>query len=207
MICSKKDLHRFIVNDANSMGININSKFSALKSNILNPRWKFIKLLRTCEYYSNNKNSFINALWYQIYLFRYKRLGLKLGFSIPLNVFDEGLSLPHYGTIIVSKNAKIGKNCRVHACVNIGASGGDPRAPQIGDNVYIGPGAKLFGNISIEEGCTIGANAVVNKSVEIPNSIIGGVPAKVLKISSGNWWEKNGLTLKSVENENMVLVN
>ena len=36
--------------------------------------------------------------------------------------------------------------------------------PILGNNIYIGPGAKIFGKIQIVDGCKIGANAVVNKS-------------------------------------------
>ena len=60
--------------------------------------------------------------------------------------------------------------------VNIGANGGEP--PVFGDNVYIGPGAKIFGDIKIASGCRIGANAVVCKNCEEENSTLVGVPAK-----------------------------
>ena len=77
--------------------------------------------------------------------------------------------------------------------VNIGANGGSSKAPQIGNNVYIGPGAVIYGDISIADGCYIGANAVVNKSFVEPNSIIAGVPAKVIGQEDTKWWEKNRL--------------
>ena len=68
----------------------------------------------------------------------------------------------------------------MHACVNIGASNGEKEAPQFGDNVYIAPGAKIFGNITIASNTAIGANAVVNKSFLEENTIIAGIPAKVI---------------------------
>ena len=52
---------------------------------------------------------------------------------------------------------------------------------------------KVFGDIEIADGCYIGANAVVNKSILEPNSVIVGIPAKVLKKDPVHWWEKNGL--------------
>jgi serine O-acetyltransferase len=97
----------------------------------------------------NNKNKNIfQWLSYFIVRMKYRRLSLKLGFSIPINVFGPGLSIPHYGTIVVSKFARIGSNCRIHVGVNIGASAGEAKAPQLGHNIYIGPGAILFGDIS-----------------------------------------------------------
>jgi serine O-acetyltransferase len=52
--------------------------------------------------------------------------------------------------------------------------------PTIGDNVGFGPGAKVLGNITIGDNCFVAANAVVVKDMPA-NSIIGGVPAKVIK--------------------------
>lgn len=54
--------------------------------------------------------------------------------------------------------------------------------PNIGNNVWIGPGAKLFGRIEIADNCQVGANAVVNKTFNIPGSIIVGCPARVVKV-------------------------
>lgn len=145
-----------------------------------NPNYTFQKRLRKLEYYTNCKNKGIYKL-YVIYLrYKFKKISIKLGFSIPLNVFGPGLSIVHYGTIVVNNRARIGKNCRIHACVNIGASGGQKAAPQIGDNVYIAPGAKIFGDIKIPNNTAIGANAVVNKSFEEENKVLGGIPAKVI---------------------------
>ncbi|MEQ9413232.1 MAG: hypothetical protein RIF39_05350 [Cyclobacteriaceae bacterium] len=116
--------------------------------------------------------------------YRYQTLSVKLGYTIPVNVVGPGLSIAHRGTIVINGNAKIGANCRLHVCVNIGASGKSNKAPVIGDNVYIGPGAKIFGDIIIGSNTIIGANAVINKSFETGNIAIGGVPGQ--SIGSGN---------------------
>lgn len=103
------------------------------------------------------------------------RLGLKLGFSISENTFEEGLSIAHYGTIIVNPNVRVGKNCRIHTGVNIGADT-NGNTPVIGNTVYIGPGAKIFGGIKIGDNTAIGANAVVTKSFP-GNGTLVGMPA------------------------------
>lgn len=108
---------------------------------------------------------------------------MKLGFSIPHNVFGPGLSIAHYGTIVVSSGARIGANCRIHAGVNIGANAGEKDAAYIGDNVYIGPGAKIIGNVKIGSDSVIGANAAVVSDVAC-GITVGGVPAK--KISDND---------------------
>lgn len=82
---------------------------------------------------------------------------------------------------MINANCLIGENCRIQNNVNISATGGSSKAPIIGDNVYIGSGAVIFGDIVIADNCYIGANAVVNKSFVEPFSVIVGVPAKVVK--------------------------
>jgi serine O-acetyltransferase len=157
-----------------------------------NPIIKYLYYLRKAEYYTNVKSPF-NQLFKYYYLMRIRKLGLKTGFSIPINVFGPGLALPHIGPVIVNRNASIGKNCRLHVCTNIGASGGNKEAPCIGDNVYIGPSAVLFGGIHIGNNVTIGANATVNRSFSNENVVIAGTPAKVVKENYPNWVEFNKL--------------
>ena len=127
------------------------------------------------------------------YYEKYLSISLKTGISIPKNTCDRGLTLYHYGSIVVNAACQIGKNCCIMNNVNIGANQGSLKAPIIGDNVYIGPGAVIFGEITIADGCYIGANAVVNKSVLEPNSVIVGIPAKVIKTDPVHWWVKNRL--------------
>lgn len=104
------------------------------------------------------------------------RLGTRLGFSIPKNVFGPGLCIVHPGTIVVNPRAKVGKCCRIHPSTCIGDCDG---VPSLGDYVYIAPGAKLFGGISLGDDVAVGANAVVNKSFG-SHVTIGGTPAKIL---------------------------
>jgi len=143
--------------------------------------WQFMVLLRNLEDLELRRQSPLVKTRRLLIYRRYRELGHFLGFSIPPHVFGAGLSIAHHGTIVVNKATRVGVNCRLHVCVNIGsAAGAEHSAPTIGDNVYIGPGAKIFGPINIADGCAIGANAVVNRSFNTPNRLIGGVPAKEL---------------------------
>ena len=106
-------------------------------------------------------------------------MSIQLGFTIPINVFGPGLSIGHVGTIVVNSSARIGANCRIHVCTSIAtAAGYSDKAPKIGNNVYIGPGAKIFGDIIIADEIAIGANSVVNSSFMEPGITLAGVPAK-----------------------------
>jgi len=141
--------------------------------------WKFQILLRKLEYYKNCKKLVIYSPIISMLQIKFHILSVLLGFTIPINVFGPGLNIAHRGTIIVSSFAKVGANCRIHACVNIGTKAGyTDVAPILGDNIYIGPGVKIFGDVKIANGIAIGANSVVNKSFEEENISIAGVPAK-----------------------------
>jgi serine O-acetyltransferase len=191
MIQSKTDLKYYIIQDKKMNGI-IEKSFSSKIKNTLFPdlTLKYLRFLRKSEYYYNN--NCIVQYWYR---YRLRKMGLKLGYSIPINVFGPGLSIPHRGTIVVNSKARIGANCRLHVCVNIGASGGNPNAPQIGNNVYIGPGAILFGDITIADNVTVGANATVNSSCEQQNVVLAGSPAKIVKEGYPCWLEFNDISL------------
>lgn len=142
-----------------------------------NDTYYFLWVMRHYEYWVNQAGAVkkaIGMLWH----IRYKRISMKCGFSIPINRIGPGLCLPHYGTIIISSEAKIGNNCKIHAGVNIGATSGSSEAKTIGDNVYIGPGAKIIGGGSIASRVVIGANAVVVGDVLEEGITIAGVPAK-----------------------------
>ena len=153
-----------------------------------NEIWKFERLLRYTEYCCNCRSML--RIWY---MWRIRRQSIKLGFSIPINVFGPGLSIAHYGTIVVNSHARVGANCRIHVGVNIGKSGGGNNAPKIGDNCYIGPGAIIFGDINIANNITIGANSTVNRSCDQERVVLAGTPAKVVKEQAKTWVEYNNM--------------
>ncbi len=175
MIHSKKELRKFLQLDALASGR------SSTRAKVFGDEiWKFQIALRHLEFGSQ----LLGAariyyaplqIWFRL---RYHALSLKLGYSIPLNVFDSGLCIVHRGTIVVSKGAIIGRNCRIHEGVTIGATNGNDRAAVIGNNVFISAGAKIIGNVNIANDVAIGANAVVVCSITEPGTTWGGVPAK-----------------------------
>ena len=101
---------------------------------------------------------FVQALW---------------GIEIPRTAkIGPGLYIGHYGGITVSPVAVIGRDCNLSQGITIGVSGSGAKrgAPRIGDNVYIAPGARLFGKIAIGNNVKIGANAVIHK--DLPDNAI-----------------------------------
>lgn len=181
MIQSKQDYLYYLNADRIALGISAKPGFLKKFKALFFPDyiWEFQKSLRKLEYYANTPSGFVKKIRKFFVLRRYRRLSYKLGFSIPINVFGPGLSIAHYGTIVVNPAARVGANCRLHVGVNIGTEAGYAgRAPQIGNNCYIGPGAVMYGEISIADNVAVGANAVVNKSVAESNISVAGAPAK-----------------------------
>lgn len=94
-----------------------------------------------------------------------------------------GIILLHTGAIYIHPATKIGANCVIGAQVVIGQSRmNDTRVPTIGDNVFIGAGAKIIGPINVSDNTIIGANAVVLKDTPKYSTMVGA-PAKAVKIS------------------------
>lgn len=143
MIQSKADYKYYLNRDKQANGVPLKpSVFWYIKQSFFpHEEWNFIKRMRYLEYCQNvvrKKGCYGWVLWL-FAKYRFRRISLKLGYSIPINVFGPGLSLPHRGNIVINPNTQIGENCRIHVGVNIGAH--KDKAPKIGDNVYIGPGA------------------------------------------------------------------
>ena len=182
MIKSKSEYLYYLHRDREARGISKQNFIQNIKEIILpNETLKFQKKLRKIEYYKNCKKGIINKIYFTYLNYSFRKHSVKLGFSIPPNVFGPGLCILHYGTIVVNSRAKIGENCRMEVCVNIGASGGNPNAPKIGNNVYIAPGVKIYGDIQIGNNIAIGANSSVNKSFSEDSIMIAGSPAKKIK--------------------------
>ena len=83
------------------------------------------------------------------------------------------------GTVI-HKNTVIGDNCTVAQNVTIGRNFGDEKVPKIGNDVYIGAGSVVFGEITIGDNVIIGSNSVVNKSIP-SNCTVAGNPFRILQ--------------------------
>lgn len=142
--------------------------------------WKFVKYLRKAEYYANQKGK-LNSIIYYFYRRKYNRLGRILNIEMYDNCFDSGLKIYHPSNIVVHNNCKIGKYCKLHGDNCIGNSGKEDGVPKIGDNVDIGVGAKIIGNIELANNIKIGANAVVTKTFNEEGITLVGIPARKLE--------------------------
>ena len=137
--------------------------------------WHYVKMLRMTEYYYNVNN----RLLYWVFQRRKNKEGARLGISIFHNSVGKGLLLYHYGSIIINSNSRIGENLKLHGNNCIGNKGERDKyhAPSLGDNIEMGIGSQILGNISIASNVVIAANAVVVKDCNEKNVVLAGIPA------------------------------
>ena len=184
MIENKKDYKEYIRLDA------LASRRENIKPRILGDEvWKFQYLMRKREYEINTLHGIKKLFCLPMIVidkYRFHRLSLLLNFTIPLNAIGPGFSIAHPGTIVINPETRVGKNCRIQTGVTIGSTNGSERAPIIGDNVFLGDGCKIIGDITIADDVAIGANAVVVKSINEPGTTWGGVPAKKISYNDSH---------------------
>jgi serine O-acetyltransferase len=171
---SKNEYHYYIERDRVALGIH-RRRPRVFGDEI----WKFERALRKMEYLMSCHPPFYRIRLLFVRYYKHKLSLLCGGFQIPCGVFKEGLAIVHFGSIVVSSGAHVGKNCRIHEGVTIGATNHSSVAATIGDNCFIGSGAKIIGEITIGDNVAVGAGAVVVHSCD--NDVtIAGVPAKVV---------------------------
>ena len=145
----------------------------------------FWKLKRKCC-------SASNIIFKAHYLRRYNQQSLKFGAYVGYNArFYDIPTFPHslFG-VFISDLATIGRNCVIFQHVTIGSNSiKDSKgqgAPIIGDNCYIGVGAKIIGNIRIGNNVRIGANCVVTKDVPANHTVVLSSPRLIKRDNLDN---------------------
>lgn len=187
MIKSKEDFLFFLQEDKKNILLPYDIPFNGKIKPKLIPVceidyiYKFQYALRKLEYRINCKNKkFVSRLINRIFEYKFLRFQIKTGIFIHPNCFGPGLAIKHIGPMVISGGVKIGKNCRIHPNVNIGVSGSEGKVGQLGDNLYLGNGCKIIGEIYLNDNVVIGAGAVVTKSFEESDIVLAGVPAKIV---------------------------
>ncbi len=140
--------------------------------------YKTIVYSRYYQYYKE-KNKKLKALYFGRKYFKNAQkcnleLYAKLGEKIKI----------YHPNIVINKNACIGNNVKLHGNNCIGNNGYNDKAPTIGNNVDIGFGTCIIGDVSIADDIVIGANSVVTKSFSQKGIVIAGNPAKIIKTKS-----------------------
>jgi serine O-acetyltransferase len=144
----------------------------------------FLNKEETSEFFWSirNKASRKQRLLREIGKLRYKKYLRRFNAYIPLQVIIRSMPVfPHgiYG-VFISQGAEIGENCVIFHQVTIGSNtltnSKGKGAPIIGDNVYIGCGAKIIGNVRVGDNARIGANCVVTKDIANNCTVVSAKP-------------------------------
>ncbi len=104
----------------------------------------------------------------------------------PGATIGKGLFIDHGMGVVIGETAVVGDHVLMYHGATLGATGKDnsgKRHPTVGNNVIIGSGVKVLGNITIGDNSKIGSNAVVLRDVPA-NSTAVGIPAKVIRKKS-----------------------
>ena len=144
------------------------------------PGFTYCFWMRTCAY--ARPHPLLRFLVYPIARALFIRYRYRFGISIEFTTrIGEGFFIGHFGGIVVNLLSTIGRNCNISQGVTIGSINRGKRTgvPAIGNNVYIGPGAKILGGITVGDGAAIGANCVVTRDVP-ENGVVVGIPGEVI---------------------------
>lgn len=184
MIKTKKDLLFYIKADRIMNGYSDKIHIKERLLSLLLPRpIDYLESMRKYAYYKH-KNKILKCFWG----FRYGILGTKFSFSIGCNVFGYGLVIPHYGTIVVNNNVRIGNFAVLHTGTCI--AGGDKI---IGDGLYLSTGSQIVGKVRLGDNVSICAHSLVNNNFD-NNILIAGSPAVIKKNNYPSWYCRDGET-------------
>ena len=176
----KYDLYRYFYFAKDSKDISIFTKIVIILTT--QGAWAMI-VYRTRRWFESEcKSKILKKIFSPIGIFLSMLVQIFAGIDISSSIdIGPGLYIGHFGNIFLGGYAKIGKMCNISQECTVGIAGrGDSMGwPEIGNFVYIAPGAKIIGKIKIGDYVAIGANAVVTKS--LPDYAVAvGIPAKVI---------------------------
>ncbi|MBX7207583.1 MAG: hypothetical protein K1X78_04705 [Verrucomicrobiaceae bacterium] len=144
-----------------------------------NPGFSYVLWFRIAQWC--RQRAWAKLLLYPVALWSLHRRNLQSGIRIPLSVnAGPGLLVAHWGSIWLNPACTLGANCTLGNDINFGSAGtaGKGGVPQLGDNVFIGPGARLAGALKIGHDVAVMANTLVTADVP-PGSIVIGVPHRI----------------------------
>lgn len=135
----------------------------------------YLESMRKCSYHKMGGGIF-HKVMFALCLRKNVKMGEKLGFSIGIHSLGYGVVIPHYGTIVVGGDPRIGNFAVLHTSTCI-----SDNKKVIGDGLYLATGAKITSEITLDNNISVGANSVVNKSYTGDNALIAGAPAHFIK--------------------------
>lgn len=145
-------------------------------------RWKTV--LRKCEYHYNaSENRAFHKIAYRFYQYKLEKYNRRFCSELKINVFGKGLIIWHPERIIINPNARVGDYCSLSSGVVIAQA--HDEYPVIGNHVELMIDSKVLGGISVADYTRVGADALVLRTIGIPDTTWAGVPAKQISDKGG----------------------
>jgi serine acetyltransferase len=162
---------------------NIKSDWKAHGCSVYSAGFRVLLVYRFGNWRMGIRSIILRAPMSVLYRFSERHVRFKYGIELPYSVkLGDRVIFEHQHGIVIHGHCEIGNDCIIRQGVTLGnKSLSSPfEAPKLGNNVNIGAGAKILGDILVGDGATIGANAVVLQDV-LQGETVVGIPAKVRK--------------------------
>lgn len=143
-----------------------------------------LKYNRLYRFYKMHHSGIIKKIIYLFIIYKKNIYCNKYGLELNGAKIGKNFTIFHRN-IIINEKSTIGDNCHLHGNNCIGNNGINNKCPQIGNNVDIGYGSAIIGDITIEDNIIIGANSIVTKNLLEKNAIYAGCPAKLVRRKKG----------------------
>lgn len=162
------------------------------------PGFRFTWHLRKVAHFGRKKRgpAIFAYAWHRFWLNHYR---FRYGFDIsPTTAIGPGLYIGHFGGVVISPYAVLGRNINIAQGVTIGATSRGERtgAPTLEDRVWVGANAILVGKITIGREALIGPGAYVNFDVP-PSAVVLGNPGKIVSDKGSAGYVNNVLSGES----------
>ena len=141
----------------------------------------YLYSLRKTAYYANCKGA--DSLLFKYWNWKLRKAGIKFGFSIGYNSLGYGVVIPHWGTIVVNPDSRVGNFAVLQTSTCIAGGG-----KVIGDGLYLAVGSQIVGELTLGENVTVASHSMVNKSFG-DNVLIVGAPALAKQNNRSPWYE------------------
>jgi serine O-acetyltransferase len=147
---------------------------------LFTPGFRYTFYMRLCNYLKNSRFRKAYIPLFIICRLILRRYEFKYSIQLPYNTqVGYGLHIGHHGGIVINQRCKIGNNVNLSHGVTLGYT--RTGVPRVGNDVYLGAGAKVIGGITIGNNVAIGANSVVTKNMP-DNAIVVGIPGKIISL-------------------------
>ncbi len=146
------------------------------------PGFRAVAVQRFGVWRMNIHPKVLRAPFSLLYRSLYRKVRNTYGIDLPYTVkLGRRVVIEHQGAIIVHGHCTLGDDCIIRQGVTLGNRHLDRplEAPQLGDRVNVGAGAKILGGVTLGDDVNIGANAVVLADISASKTAVG-IPAKII---------------------------